>query len=58
MKLRILGHGWAQPVVSKRWALWCSILEFVSKMSGRRILSHKKHTAWERACGIDGMKIG
>jgi hypothetical protein len=45
------GFDWAQPVVSHRKAVWCSILSLVSKLPFVN-LAHRKHMAWQRACGI------
>jgi hypothetical protein len=50
--MKALGHGWATPVVSKRSALWASVLFAVSRVTGYRVLNHRKHLAWERACGL------
>jgi hypothetical protein len=52
MRIKMLGYGWAQPVVSKRWAFVCSVLFAISRATGNRVLNHRKHLAWERACGI------
>lgn len=52
LKLKALGYGWAQPVVSRRKALRCSMLFTLSRLSGHRVLNHRKHLAWQRACGI------
>lgn len=46
------GYGWAQPVVSHHKATWCSVLFLVSRMTSYRVLNHRKHLAWERACGL------
>jgi hypothetical protein len=50
--MKILGHGWAQPVTSKPWAFVASVLFQVSRLSGYRVLNHSKHLAWEKACGL------
>ena len=43
---------WAQPVVSKPWAIVCTLLFALSQWSGYRILNHAKHAAWQKACGL------
>lgn len=47
------GVGWAQPVTSKTWAFIASLLEGIARLSGYRVLSHWKHVAWCRACGLE-----
>lgn len=48
----MFGKDWAQPVTSKRWAFYATVLFTISKATGYRRLNHAKHIAWERACGI------
>jgi hypothetical protein len=43
---------WAQPVVSRRWAVICTVLDWGRRLSGHRVLNRSTHKAWERACGI------
>lgn len=47
------GYGWAQPVVSRRWAFITTILSFIKRVSHYRLCVSASHRAWERACGID-----
>lgn len=50
--MKMFGANWATPVVSRRKAFWCSVLFAASRASGYRVLNHRKHLAWERACGL------
>jgi hypothetical protein len=45
---------WAQPVRSYPWAVVATALFTLSKLSGYRALNHAKHSAWVRACGLQG----
>lgn len=47
-----MGRGWAQPVVSRRWAVICSVACAIKKASGYRLLAGFSHSAWARACGL------
>lgn len=44
--------GWAQPVISRPWAVATVLLFSVSQLSGYRVLNGAKHTAWFRATGL------
>jgi hypothetical protein len=46
------GVGWAQPVVSRLWALAATVLFALSSLTGHRVLNHAKHRAWEHAVGV------
>jgi len=46
------GKGWAQPVTSKPWAFIATVLFTVSRLTGHRVLNHRKHIAWQRACDL------
>ena len=46
------GSGWAQPVVSKRWAFACSALSALKRASGYRLFVRSAHSTWRRACGL------
>jgi hypothetical protein len=43
------GQGWAEPVVSKPWALACTVLDRIKRLSGYRVGVHSSHWAWENA---------
>lgn len=49
---KMFGYGWAMPVVSRRAAVWCSLLEYGWRLSGGRLFGVRKHYAWERAVGV------
>lgn len=55
--MRMFGRGWAQPVVSKRWALVATVTDRVKRMSGFRLCVGSSHRAWERACGIPRVSV-
>lgn len=42
---------WAQPVVSRPWAIATVLLYSASQVTGHRVLNSAKHTAWFRATG-------
>lgn len=48
------GKGWAQPVVSKRWAFVATVTEWIKRGTNYRWAwpTHAHHRAWERACGL------
>lgn len=48
---------WAQPVVSKRWALACTVLDWLKRASGYRLFAHSAHRAWERAIDLDHLDL-
>lgn len=50
--MRALGEGWAQPVVSKRWALVATVLDSLKRLSGYRLFVSSSHRAWEKAVGV------
>jgi hypothetical protein len=45
---------WAQAVVSKPWAFVTSVLFWISKASGYRVLNHAKCIAWQKSVGVRG----
>ncbi len=47
------GKGWAQPVVSKRWAFIATVTDWLKRATNYRLGVHIHHRAWERACGIE-----
>ncbi len=46
------GYGWAAPVVSRRWALVATVMEWIKRASGYRLALDGYHRAWERAVGV------
>jgi hypothetical protein len=50
--MKALGEGWAQPVVSKPWALVATVTHAIQRATGHRLNGHYAHRAWQRACGI------
>lgn len=43
---------WAQPIVSRRWAVIAVVLDALKRASGYRWFVSSSHRAWERACGL------
>ncbi len=44
---------WAQPVVSQPWAVIATVLFALAKWTNNDWLHHVKHSAWQRACGLN-----
>lgn len=44
-------ENWAQPVVSKPWAIVTTVLFAISKATGHRLFSYWKCLAWQKAIG-------
>lgn len=50
------GKGWAQPVVSKRWAFVATVTDRLKRLTRYRLFVSAAHRSWERACGIEPLR--
>lgn len=49
--------NWAQPVVSRKWAVVCVVLSTLKRASGYRFFVSSSHRAWELACDVDHLTL-
>ena len=51
MMQSLVFRAWAQPVVSRPWAIATVLLETLYRATGGRQFGESKHSAWEHAVG-------